>query len=136
MTKKEMLIEAIKTLGYKPQTDEDGDVFVRFQMKTIYFMTSNDDEPYVGALLPQFAEFEEGQEPLIFAVCNKVTRDVKLAKAYIDENQTTVSAACEFFFSDQESLNLSVEHSLIILGMIRSTFQKMLVAIKADRSES
>ena len=32
MTKKEMILEAIEGLGYKPQVDDDGDICVRFQM--------------------------------------------------------------------------------------------------------
>ena len=37
MTKKEMVMEAIESLGYKPYIDDDGDICVRFQMKNIYF---------------------------------------------------------------------------------------------------
>ena len=33
MTKKEMIIEAIESFGYKPVVDDDGDIYVRYQMK-------------------------------------------------------------------------------------------------------
>ena len=39
MTKKEMILEAIESLGYKPHVDDDGDVCVRYQMKNIFFLT-------------------------------------------------------------------------------------------------
>lgn len=35
MTKKEMILEAIESLGYKPHVDDDGDICVRFQMKNM-----------------------------------------------------------------------------------------------------
>ena len=81
-------------------------------------------KPYVSAILPQFADVNEGEETLTLAVCNKVTRDVKLAKVYIDQTLRCVSASCEFFYTDMESLKANVGHSLNILGMVRSTYAK------------
>lgn len=62
MTKKEMIIEAIESFGYKPVVDDDGDIYVRYQMKNIYFMAGQEDEPYVMAFLPQFSDVKEGEE--------------------------------------------------------------------------
>lgn len=113
---------AIESLGYKPTIDNDGDVCVRYQMKTIYFMTGQDDEQYVSAILPQFSEVNEGEEIQTLAICNKVSREVKIAKVYIDQTLKSVSANCEFFYTDMDSLRTNVEHSLNILGMVRSTY--------------
>ena len=115
MTKKEMIIEAIESLGYKPKVDDDGDICVRYQMKTIFFLTGTDEEQYVSAVLPQFAEVQEGEETITLAVC-------KLAKVYIDQTLKSVSANCEFFYTDMESLSCNVECALNILGMARSTY--------------
>lgn len=104
MTKKEMIAEVVESLGYKHIVDDDGDIFVRYQMKNIYFMTGQDEDPYVSAILLQFADVNEGEETLTLAVCNKMTRDVKLAKVYIDQTLKSVSASCEFFYTDMESL--------------------------------
>ena len=132
MTKKEMVMAAIEANGYKPQIDGDGDVFVRYQMKTIYFMVNQDeDEQYVVALLPQFAEVKEGEETLTLAVCNKETRDFKLAKIFIDRSLKNVSASCEFFYTDAECLKVCVEHALNILGFVRSTYFR----IKSEMGE-
>jgi len=127
MTKKEMILEAIKSLGYKPLVDDDGDICVRYQMKNIFFLTGQEEEQYVSAILPQFSEVNEGEETLTLAVCNKVSREVKLAKVYIDQTLKNVTAGCEFFYTDMDSLKNSVEHSLNILGMVRSTYNKARV---------
>ena len=66
----------------------------------------------------------EGEETLTLAVCNKVSRDIKLAKVFIDHTLEGVSASCEFFYTDMESLKNNVEHVLGILGMVRSTYYK------------
>lgn len=125
MTKKEMIWEAVESLGYKPHVDDDGDICVRYQMKSIFFLTGQEEDLYVSAILPQFSEVNEGEEALTLAVCNKVSREVKLAKVYIDQTLKSVTASCEFFYTDMESLKNNVEHVLNILGMVRSTYFKI-----------
>ena len=127
MTKKEMILEAIETLGYKPHVDDDDDICVRYQMKSIFFMTGQEEEQYVSVILPQFYEVNEGEETLSLAVCNKVTRDLKLVKVYIDQTLKSVTASCEFFYTDMESLKNNVEHVLNILGMVRSAYHNAKV---------
>lgn len=124
MTKREMILTAIENLGYKAKLDDDGDVMMCYQLKTIYFMIGDESENYMSALLPQFTEIQEGEEAVILAICNKLTRDLKLVKVYVDNTFKTVTASCEFFYSDEESLQNNIEHSLNILGLVRSTFHK------------
>lgn len=126
MTKNEMVVSILQAMGYKPQIDGDGDVFVRYQMKGFYVMGTQSDENYLVLLFPQFYEIEEGEETKILAVCNKLTRDVKLAKVYIDRTLQHVTASCEFYYNDEESLKVCLEQSLDILGQVRSTFVKTL----------
>lgn len=85
-------------------------------------MTGDDEEPFISALFPQFADIEEGEEALTLAVCNKLSREIKLTKVYIDRTLKSVSANCEFFYIDEESLKVNVGHVLRILGMIRNTY--------------
>ena len=125
MTKKEMILEAIESLGYKPHVDDDGDICVRYQMKSIFFLTGQEEEQYISAILPQFSEIQEGEETMTLAICNKVSREIKLAKVYIDQTLKSVTASCEFFYTDMDSLRNNVEHSLNILGMVRSTYFKI-----------
>lgn len=120
-----MIWEAIENLGYKPHVDDDGDICVRYQMKSIFFLTGQEEEQYVSAILPQFSEVQEGEETMTLAICNKVSREIKLAKVYIDQTLKSVTASCEFFYTDMDSLKNNVEHSLNILGMVRSTYFKV-----------
>ena len=131
MTKLEMVMNAVEDMGYKPEVDDDGDVFFRYQMKNIYVMMGDEEENYVVVLMPQFIEVEEGEETLSLALCNKLTRDVKLAKVYIDNNLKTVTSSCEFFYTDETSIRNNMEHSLEILGMVRSAYYRA----KAELSE-
>ncbi|MGM9804783.1 MAG: hypothetical protein ACI308_11485 [Muribaculaceae bacterium] len=126
MTKTEMIQEALTSLGYKPIIDDDNDIYILYQMKNIFFFINEEDEdPFVSVTLPRFTEIEEGEETLFMTVCNHMTREIKLLKVYIDRDMTSISATCEFFFTNMESLRSNIEVSLKILGMIRSHFREL-----------
>ena len=127
MTRHEMVVSVLQSLGFKPQIDDDGDIFVRYQMKTFYVMGSNsDDEDYLVVVFPQMYEVNEGEEAKVLAVCNKITREIKLTKVYIDQTLKNVSACCEFYYNGEESLKTCLDKAIEILGMVRSTFIKTI----------
>ena len=127
MTRHEMVISVLQSLGFKPQIDNDGDIFVRYQMKTFYVMGANsDDEDYLVVVFPQMYEVNEGEETKVLAACNKITREIKLAKVYIDQTLKNVTASCEFYYNGEESLKTCLDKSIEILGMVRLTFIKTM----------
>lgn len=124
MDKRSMVISVLEDMGYQPRVDSDGDVLFRFQMKHLYVLaTQQEENPFLVIMLPQFYEMSEGEEIKVLTLCNKLTREVRLAKIYIDTNLTEVTASCEFFYS----LRMQLEHSLVILGRVRSVFRQALV---------
>lgn len=127
MTKQEMVVSVLQSLCLKPKIDDEGDVFVRYQMKTFYVMgTNSDDEDYLVVVFPQMYEIDEGEETKVLAACNKTTREIKLAKVYIDQSLKNVSASCEFYYNDEESLKVCLDKAIDILGMIRISFIKAM----------
>lgn len=121
-TKREKILEALLQMGYRPQTDDDGDVFFNYQMKRLYVLVGDEDEAFLQVLLPQFVTLEEGQEAEVLAICNKVTREFKLTKVFMDPSYQTVSASCEFFYTDDESLDRCLHQALRVLSVIRPAF--------------
>lgn len=127
MTRHEMVVSVLQSLGFKPQIDDDGDIFVRYQMKTFYVMGANsDDEDYLVVVFPQMYEVNEGEETKVLATCNKTTREIKLVKVYIDQTLKNVSASCEFYYHGEESLKTCLDKAIEILGMVRLTFIKTM----------
>jgi len=124
MTKKELIISTLEEkMGYCPEVDEDGDIRVAYQLKTLYVMTGDDDEQYVSVMLPQFHEIEDGKETLALAVCNKMTRELKFAKVYVDQTFKNVTATCEFFYNGKKSLEQNLEKAFELLGVVRTVFK-------------
>ena len=127
MTKHEMVVSVLQSLGLKPQIHDEGDIFIRYQMKTFYVMGSSSyDEDYLVVVFPQMYEVNEGEETKVLAVCNKITREIKLAKVYIDQTLKNVSAGCEFYYNGEESLKTCLDKAIEILGMVRLTFIKTM----------
>lgn len=133
MTKKELIISTLEKMGYLPKLDNDGDIQLYYQLKTIYVLTSNDEEePYISVILSQFHEIEEGQETLTLVTCNKATRELKLAKVYVDQTFKNVSAVCEFFYTDEEALEQNLRHSFHMLGVVRTVFRDAMAELVAE----
>ena len=127
MTKRETVFSALQSLGFKPQIDDDGDIFVRYQMKTFYVMgTHSDDEDYLIVMFPQVYEIDEGDETKVLAACNNMTREIKFAKVYIDQTMKNVTASCEFYYNGEESLKTCLGKAIEILGLVRLTFIKTM----------
>ena len=133
MTKKELIMSTLEEkMGYFPEIDEDGDIKVTYQLKTIYMMTADDDEPYVSVMLPKFYEIEDGQEPLALAVCNKMSRELKFAKVYVDQTFKHVTATCEFFYSGKKSLEQNLDKAFELLGVVRTVFRNDMEELSKD----
>lgn len=110
-------------MGLKPHEDEDGDLAFRYQMKNIFAVLGDESEQYLVLIMPQFCEIEEGEEHIALASCNKMTRELKLIKVYVDQTFKNVSANCEFYYTDEESLKNNIENSLKILGIVRTLYR-------------
>lgn len=123
MTNKEQIYSVLERLGYKPQYDDDGDILMRYQLKHLFFLTQDDDEEhFVNITLPQFSSVPEGQELLYLAACNKLTRETKMTKIFIDHTFNNITATCEFFFEDEKDLEKNIIRALRILGIMRTAY--------------
>lgn len=129
MKKKELILKTLEKMSHSPEVDNDGDIMLHYQMKTIYVLTGDEEEPYISMMLPQFHEVEEGQETLVLAVCNKMTRELKLAKVYIDQTFKNVTATCEFYYANEESLEQNLRNSLQMLGVVRTVFRNNMAEL-------
>lgn len=132
MNKKELILKTLEKMGHSPEEDNDGDIMLHYQMKTIYVLTGDEEEPYISMMLPQFHEVEEGQETLVLAVCNKMTRELKFAKVYIDQTFKNVTATCEFYYANEESLEQNLRNSLQMLGVVRTVFRNDMAELSDE----
>lgn len=132
MSNKDVILQVLEEMGYKPELDGEGDIMFCYQMKTIFVLFGDENEQFVSVMLPQFHEIADGEETLVLAVCNKITREMKLAKVYVDQTFKNVSASCEFFYSNKETLEQCLTYSLDFLGVVRSVFRKNMAELSEE----
>ena len=123
MSKKEHMIEILQGMGYTPVIDDEGDLMMCYQMKNL-FLNVDEDENYVCIVCSRFERINEGEEGVALATCNKVTRELRLCKAFVNSDFKFVSASCEFYYANDESLMYSLKKSLWMLGFIKREYQK------------
>lgn len=127
MTKRETVMNALEAMGYKPQVDNDGDIYLYYQLKAIYVLeTQQEDSDYLAVVLPMFYEMKEGEEVKTLAACNKATRELRQIKVFVDRTLKDVTASCEFYYCDEQCLRSQLERSLDYLGKIRTVFKNYM----------
>ncbi len=124
MDKKELIIKLLKEMGLLPKVDDDGDIVFRYQMKDVFVTTNDEDDKYVTVALAHFYNIREEDVPIALTVCNKLTREMKIMKVFADNTLEYVSASCEFFYTNEDSLEYNLNYSLRILGFVYSLFKK------------
>lgn len=114
-------------MGYNPKIDKDGDITMRYQLKQLYFMiTDNEEEQFVSLYLSQFYKIEDGEVINNLVLCNNMTQDVKFVKFFIDRTHEYVTACCDFFYYDEQSLESNIKKSLEIFSITRTAYMKRL----------
>lgn len=127
MTKKEHIMAALRRMGFEPKIDEDGDIKMKLEIKTVYFFVDDtDEEPFVSVSMPQFMSIKEGEDMKYLAACNKMTRSTKLVKVFVDQTFQSVSATCDFYYTSLKGLASNIETVLRILGVTRKAYQNCL----------
>lgn len=118
-------MKVLKDMGYEPELDSDQDIRLCMEMKELYFfMPDEEEERYVNIVLPQLTGIKEGKEILALATCNIMTRDMKLLKVYVEKNHESVSASCEFIYTDEDSLKQNIVSSIEVMSIVKTLYRR------------
>ena len=122
---KQLVMKVLKDMGYEPELDSDQDIRLCMEMKEFYFfMPDEEKECYVNIVLPQFTGIKEGKEIIALATCNIMTRDMKLLKVYVEKNHESVSASCDFIYTDEDSLKQNIVCSMEVMSIVKTLYRR------------
>lgn len=125
MNKREMIIKVLKDMGLRPKVDSDGDVYVRYELKTIVFQLSCEEENYMNICLYGFRKVNESERIVSMFICNAMNRALRLVNVFVDKDLKSVSAMYDFYFTDEDSLALNVKECLELFGQLINLYGKM-----------
>lgn len=135
---KDELIEPYKEFlaeeGFRPKSDDDGDLVFKYQGGTYLLILDPEDPEYFRLILPNFWAIESEEEyrsalrASVFA-----TRALKVVKVYIIPSGENVSASIEMFCTDHSS---TFPVFIRCLDVLMEGAQKFREIMRAERSEN
>lgn len=123
---KRMIMKQLTGLGYMPREDEHGTISFCYRMKTFYIVVEDKTEPLVSVVYPCFVKVEKADLKAHMVVCNKLNRESKSIKVYMDSEFQQVSACIEFIHTGTRSLRQNITHAMEYLEPVRVAYKMIL----------
>lgn len=127
MDYKDLIMQILREKQLSPSIDEDGDIVFKYQLKTLFFMTGEEqlERHFLHLFFNCFHDIEEGDEALELAICNKVTRDTTYLKLFVMPEGKSVSASVELCFVDEASLREDIDTALRLISSVRPRYREV-----------
>ena len=128
------IVKVLNKMGYMPEIDEDQDVRLMYQMKTLFVLVRTSEEdvpPMVCITMGKIYEVEESdknEKTGALIVCNELTREKSLTKVTVDLKYGFVNAICQFLYTGEKALEqfFDCAFSSDELGNVSSEFQRRM----------
>lgn len=113
--------------GYRPEVDEDGDIFFKREGRGFYIFPNENDKEYFRISLPNFWSIENEAERLqVLEACNYTNALTKVVKVHTVKNNTNVWASVEMFLKNPQDFEPIFERSCrAIISAVESFAEKM-----------
>ena len=121
MTVQNTYLDFLKTEGFLPNIDTDGDIYFKYQGKIIIISVNEKDPLYYRMWMPKFWEIENDDERnKAYRAANDANHKLKVAKIAVTHNY--VHAFVELFLGDTSDINLIFDRSIAALMGLVDTF--------------
>ena len=112
--KADLYLSYLRTEGYVPEVDKDGDLVFKVEGGTYVLFAHEDDREYFSILFPGFWPIEsEKERSEAYVAANHATAQTKVGKVYVIGDN--VSASVEMVFSDPEQFKPVFKRALAML---------------------
>ena len=119
----DMYVEYLKSEGYLPTVDKDGDVVFKYEGSTYFISVDEDDPQFFEVIYPTFWELDsEREKALAQKVALKVTNSTKGIKVFLSRRETNVSISSETFLKNPEDFKDFFPRILNIIPFARKKF--------------
>ncbi|MBB6097101.1 hypothetical protein HNR42_000515 [Deinobacterium chartae] len=118
----------LTALGFRPRFD-GGDIAFKYEGRGYLLAVQPDDPGYLCLMYPNFWPLEEGTERArALEVAAEVTAEIKVAKVYLDDAETWVSASVEVYLATPGSFPWVTERALGTLSAAVRGFRERMRA--------
>lgn len=137
MNKMDVYLDMLAELGFRPERTSTGNAVFKYEGRTHYLYANETDPDYFQLVCPNFWSIDSVEELQRALYCaSEISRDTKVAKAYINDDETRVSIAVEMFVDDLDHLRPIFTRTLNALSWAVSEFrQRMRARVERVRQE-
>jgi hypothetical protein len=118
-------VDYLRTEGYGPSIDSDGDVLFKVEGRSYYIIVHEDDLEYFEIYYGIDISATEEQQTVI-AAANYANRSTKVAKTYISSNGTTAVIQGAIFVNEPEDFKFVFSRLLSTIKKARDDFISQL----------
>lgn len=122
MNSTEIIMKNLKSMGLRPELDEDGDVRVIYQSYRYAILVEKDNEGKDGyvtvVLLPFYTLTDKQEKTCALFVCNKANLKLKFVKVYVNEDMDSILASVEFVYNTRPMLEYNLKKAMESLSVI------------------
>jgi len=123
----EMYMDYLKSEGYTPSLDSDGDVRFKYEGGTFIIFVNEEDQEFFDMLHMGFWEIEsEKEKNLALLAAKEATRKTKVAKVYLWEKNTNVSVSAEMFLQTPSDFKPHFRRLLSMMMNAKKTFIEIM----------
>lgn len=101
MRTEELVKEYLSSEGYRYNIDGDGDIHFKYEGLSLFFTADKNDQSYFRLIMPSIYTLEGNRTKVLEAI-NTVTRDLKVIKAFLVEDNLWL--AVEMFIDSSPKL--------------------------------
>jgi hypothetical protein len=123
--KAQMYLEHLKSLGYYPEIDPDGDVRFKHEGRTYYVFGEEGDQHYFRLVYPNFWSIDSDEERVkVLAMMSDINSDFKVVKLYPSRNDS--SASVEMFLDPIDHFKVIFPRSMGLLAECVTRFVRRM----------
>ncbi|WP_250631038.1 hypothetical protein [Rhodoflexus caldus] len=125
-----LCMDYLRSEGYVPRLDEEGDVVFKFEGKFFVVTTDDNDPQFLRVVMPNFWEIESEQEKrLALEVANQVNERIKVSKVVVKRNNH-VWAMAEQFIDSSPDLEDFFKRTIRVLKAAADDFAQRMVQLQ------
>ena len=123
----DQVFDYLKSQGLQPEMKPFG-IYFMYQMKNFYILSDDEDELFFRVVMPGIMDVDANNRADVLEACNKITANIKIAKAFINDETKDIWLATEQLLDQDPRFDDIVPRSLRIL---MAAYMKFAEAINA-----
>jgi len=125
--RQDFFVTYLRSEGFQPSVNEYGNVEFRYEGGNYYVVVEDNDTGYFSLVYPGFWRLESRADRIAAAsVASAVTRNWRVVKVWLNENETNVYISAEMFVVNLKDFSRFFYRLLSIITSARNDFNSQM----------